>query len=46
MFLESAYPDANDRETALRQGTNILLADVASLLVVDNCSTHSYNIRM
>ena len=39
MFLESAYPDDNDCETSLHQETDILLADMASLLVEDNCFT-------
>ena len=46
MFLESAYPDGNNCATSLHQETDILLAEMASLLVEDNCFTifSSYNI--
>ena len=46
MFLESTYPDGNNCETFLHQETDILLADMASLLVEGKCFTifSSYHI--
>ena len=42
MFLVSAYPDGNDCATSLHQETDILLADIASLLVKTIASPFSH----